>query len=167
MFVESTAHPIENLIKLLLDDSKWSDGKELERLAGEYWEARKAHDDGKARAVWAAMGDVNPKREKRTLENGNTFYSVTIPDESGHGHYQFSFGPDWERMDTPQDAFYFGVWTNTAAHQIFSYTEGDCGLEVAPDAETCSAAHKAAQRYYYEQYYEDPEAAMLENGIIA
>jgi len=45
--------------------------------------------------------------------------------------YDENLGLGWEQYDTDQDAWYFGVWINTAERKVFTYAEGDRILEIA------------------------------------
>jgi len=149
MFIETTKRAnAETLFQDLQNDELWSDGTELDRLAGEYWDARQAHDDERASAVWAQMDAVKPKREKRQTDEGGTLYQIGHMDPDGDGWYHFRLGDGWEPMDTDQDAWYFGVWTNDARRYIYTYAEGDISLEVYPDAETYRAGVANARAYY-------------------
>ena len=46
----------------------------------------------------------------------------------------------WAQVDTGQDAWYFGTWTNPTTRSIITYAEGDVTAETAEtDAEYVSA----------------------------
>jgi hypothetical protein len=54
----------------------------------------------------------------------------------------------WAQIDTWQDASYFGVWTNPARMEIFSYAEGDTCLEKCTDAADYVDAVKRCISFY-------------------
>ena len=40
-------------------------------------------------------------------------------------HYDNELGLGWHQYDTDQDAYYFGVWTNSELLRIITFAEGD------------------------------------------
>jgi hypothetical protein len=52
---------------------------------------------------------------------------------------QCSFSNGWAQVDSPQDAWYYGVWANPTTLQVFSYVEGDCILCSAESPEEFAA----------------------------
>ena len=51
----------------------------------------------------------------------------------------FTYAEGYAQVDTHQDAWYFGIWTNPKLKIIATYAEGDVTVEVATtDAESTS-----------------------------
>ena len=69
--------------------------------------------------------------------------------------YAFDFGlctprDGWAQVDTRQDAWYFGTWTNPRLRQIVSYCEGDITVECADDDAEYVEALRALHRWNVE-----------------
>jgi len=67
--------------------------------------------------------------------------------------YMFDLGPcrqsaGWAQVDTWQDAWYFGVWTNPFIWQILTFAEGDLTIELCPTADSYRAAVVRMLRFY-------------------
>ena len=66
--------------------------------------------------------------------------------------YAFDFGlctpgDGWAQVDTREDAWYFGTWTNPTLRQIVSYREGDISVECADDDAEYVEALRALHRW--------------------
>ncbi len=57
----------------------------------------------------------------------------------------------WYQYDTPQDAWYYGVWVNPADRIIVTYAEGDIGV-IRCDSAAAYAAELAALDAFTAQY---------------
>ena len=58
--------------------------------------------------------------------------------------YHFDFGEcsadnGYAQVDTPQDAHYFGIWTNPFDFVVITYAEGDINRDTAENAEEYTA----------------------------
>lgn len=138
----------QKLVTAIMDDSQWSDGKEVERLAGLYWTARQGHDDEKAQEIWERMGALNPKRE-RIVKGDRTIYRLSF----GENRYTFDnalCSAGWEQFDTSQDAWYFGVWVNPQTFMVMTYAEGDLSLVTCDTRQAYNAEIERMCEFYDE-----------------
>ncbi len=55
---------------------------------------------------------------------------------------------DWKQYDTPQDASYFGVWTEKHSLQILTFAEGDETRVTAPNQESFDAELADMDKFY-------------------
>ena len=84
--------------------------------------------------------------------------------------YAFDFGlctpqQGWAQVDTRQDAWYFGTWTNPALRQIVCYCEGDITVECADDDAEYVEALRALQRWNVENGHWKGIDTMLDADI--
>lgn len=83
----------------------------------------------------------------RTNERGNTITDTFFLERSRY-HYDGSLGPAWRQYDTDQDAWYFGVWVNTAERTIITFAEGDESVTICPTAESFRAEIESMAEFY-------------------
>jgi len=110
----------QDLVDRILDDSAWSDGDELKRLANEYWHARWEDPPNmeKARQIVAQMDEIKPERTK--IEPG--VYRVNYCYSDGA---LFQLGPEWREVES--EGSYYSKWASKWG--TVEYCEGDVILD--------------------------------------
>ena len=68
----------------------------------------------------------------------------------------------WARVDTAQDASYFGTWANPTRLMIFSYCEGDTTLKEAASPEEFAAELREIDTWYRAHGY---GPALIDPGL--
>ena len=86
--------------------------------------------------------------------------------------YAFDFGlckasEGWAQVDTRQDAWYFGMWTNPATRQIVSYCEGDISVEESETDEEYVQALRAMHQWNVDGGYWKGIDTMMNPSIKA
>ncbi len=135
------------LVSCLLDDSLWSNGDELKRLAGLYWQKRWANDPEGAKSVRQQMGECKPERDVRE-DDLSTVYAIYKDTE--RYYFDLGLGKGWRQYDTNQDVSYFGVWVNQAQNMTLTYSEGDVTLVVCKNHLCYDEIIESYDRFYRE-----------------
>jgi hypothetical protein len=93
-------------------------------------------------------------------EDADKFLKIPTVQRGSDERYRYDFNylkpPAWAQYDTDQDAWYFGIWVNTAERMVFTYAEGDRSLTICPDDE-----HLRAELKHMADFYGPPPPAFI------
>lgn len=59
-----------------------------------------------------------------------------------------TYAKGWAQVDTPQDAWYFGVWTNPTSLKIITHAEGDTTVISCDNSQEYAAEVSKACDFY-------------------
>ncbi|MGN4982266.1 hypothetical protein ACTFBY_12840 [Aeromonas dhakensis] len=118
--------------------------------------ARQPHPFGNGRNRAKALKLL--RRIKKAHNAGRIPFELTVTGcridrgnhQAGRYYYDRTLLPQgWQKYDTEEDAWYFGIWINTEKLETFTYAEGDTHHVIAPNVEAFRA--QLARLYQYHQ----------------
>lgn len=122
---------------------------------------RQARQDGaKTYAeAWAQLDRRLSAPERELGKHAQTFRTDLFPlgDMSWLAKHLCVDVQGWERLETVQDAPYFGVFVNRGERKKVTFSEGDLTVEVFPNDEMFALGLKETLEFYTRMAREDSE----------